>query len=85
MPEETKKEIPDYLPQHLSVLLIDVLRISTRTDGLHLVDLGTRLPEGIRWQGRFMVPAKNLRDMIDVLCSHTGHYPEKPKEKDLHP
>jgi|Deesub1362A_J573_1020465.scaffolds.fasta_scaffold09445_2 hypothetical protein len=81
MSDSAKKEIPESLPPDLPVLLIDALRIATRKDGLHLIHLGTMLPEGIRWQTRFMVPDKNLRDMIDALCSHSGYYPKKPDEK----
>jgi len=81
MSDDIKREIPEFLPPDLPVLLIDVLRIATRKDGFHLIHLGTILPEGICWQARFMVPDKNLRDMIDALCSHSGYYPQKPDEK----
>ena len=77
MSDNSEQKIPEFLPSDLPILLTDVLRIATRKDGLHLIHLGTMLPEGIRWQVRLMVPDKNLREMIDVLCSHSGYYPQK--------
>jgi hypothetical protein len=82
MPDNAKKEVQEFLSPDLPILLIDVLRIATRKDGLHLIHLGTMLPKGIHWQGRFMVPDKSLRDIINVLCSHSGYYPEKPNERE---
>lgn len=81
MPDDAEKEIPEFLPPDLPVLLVDSLRITRRKDGFHLIQVGTMLPDGIHWQARFMVPDKNLRNIIDVLCSHSGYYPEKPTKK----
>jgi len=77
MSDDAKKEIPEFLPPDLPVLLVDSLRIIGRKDGFQFIQVGTMLPDGIHWQARFMVPDEKLRNMIDVVCSHSGYYPEK--------
>lgn len=80
MPDEVnKKTIEIQVNDTLPTVFVDNLNITTRGDGNHLVRLLTFLPEGLREQLRIMVPDQALRNMIDVLCSHTHYYPSKPE------
>ncbi len=67
---ESDRDIP--------VHFVDGMRIWTRQDGVYLIEVGTNLPSG-RWlcQARVMVPTAHLQRMIQVLCKHTGFYPER--------
>lgn len=67
--------------QDTPVHFIDGLRIWTKKDGMHLIEVGTNLPSG-RWlcQSRIMVPSSHLQGMIQALCKHSGFYPERPEQ-----
>lgn len=68
--------------ENLPTLLVDNLVITTRKDGLHFIRLTTALPEGLKEQVRMMVPDNSLKVMLDVLCAHCDHWPEKLKESE---
>ena len=80
MSDEEKKEINWFFNNNLPSLFVDNLVISTRTDGLHFLRLFHSQPEGLQEQARITIPPRGLLSFIDVLCRHTGHYPEKAKE-----
>ncbi len=65
----------------LPVHFVDGLRIWSRKDGMHLIEVGMRLPSD-KWhsQARFMVSADHLQSMIRALCLNTDYYPERPQE-----
>ena len=65
------------LNNNLSTIFVDGLKISSRKDGIHLIQFSTILPDGIKEQLRIVVPDHSLREMLDVLCKHIGHYPAK--------
>jgi hypothetical protein len=65
--------------ESLPIVLVDQLAITSRTDGMHFVRFMTALPEGHREQCRMMIPDASLRRMLDVLCRHCDHYPERGK------
>ena len=69
------------LNENLLTVLVDNLMITTRNDGLHLIRFTASLPEGLKEQVRMMVPDERLKRMLDALCSHSNHYPKKPKSR----
>jgi hypothetical protein len=76
--DDRKAPIAIQLNSSLPTMFIDNLNITTRVDGLHLIRLLTRLPEGLKEESRIMVPSQALRNMLDVMCAHVDYYPEKP-------
>ncbi len=65
------------LNNNLSTIFVDGLKISSRKDGIHLIQFSTIFPDGIKEQLRVVVPDHSLKEMLDVLCKQTGHYPTK--------
>jgi hypothetical protein len=80
--DEQKTPIAIQLNSILPTIFVDNLNITTRSDGVHLIRLLSRLPEGLKEESRVMVPNQALRSMLDVLCAHADYYPERvSKEK----
>ena len=80
--DERKAPTAIQLNSSLPTMFIDNLNITTRADGLHLIRLLSRLPEGLKEESRIMVPSQALRNMLDVVCAYVDYYPEKAaKEK----
>jgi hypothetical protein len=78
---EKAKDVNFILNDNLLVVMIDALRLSTRSDGLNYIQLGVTTPEGIKEQFRMMVPKANLEKIISVLCNGSGYYPAKETDE----
>lgn len=61
------------IPTHF----VDNLAVTTRSEKLYLLRFLIALPEGLTEQIRAIIPRENITRMIDVLCKHCDHYPEK--------
>ena len=79
--DQDKIELKFSPNENLQTLFVDSLFIRSRTDGFHYVRLATSLPEGFKEQARLIVPDEGLKNMLDVLCSHCNHWPQKSKDK----
>ena len=80
MPAKGSKQVFKVMAnENLPIVLVDQLAITSRTDGIHFVRFMTALPDGHREQCRIMIPDANLRRMLDVLCRHCNHYPDRGK------
>lgn len=82
MPKHSKKKIIEiHINENLPTLLVDNLNINTRRDGMFFLRFLTALPEGLKEQARMMILEKDLKRMLDVMCSHSGYYPTRKKGK----
>jgi len=81
MSEKKREAIKMPRNHNLPTLFVDNLFIQGRRDGVFLLSFTAELPEGNAEQTRVMALKEKLLPMIDVLCSMTDHYPEKPKAK----
>ena len=86
MATDKKNEIgiPEIIPNNaLPTIFIDNLIASTRSDGLNYIRFTVGLPEGMKEEARMMIPADNLKRMLDVLCKQCDYFPVKqvPKGK----
>ncbi|TRZ50632.1 hypothetical protein D4S03_06405 [bacterium] len=79
--QETKQAISFILNDNLSVVMIDALKMSSRTDGLNYIQLGSVTPDGVKEQFRMMIPKANLEKIISALCTGSGYYPVKKTDK----
>ena len=77
MPDEDARGKPHILPDgNLRTLFVDNLTVSTRKDGMHLVQFFTSLPEGWSEQVRLLVADVDLKRMLDVLTSQCTSWPK---------
>ena len=64
----TKSKHPEVLPDSsLKTLSVDNLLMSTRQDGMHLIQFFVSLPGGWSEQARIMVADAHLKSMLNVL------------------
>lgn len=82
MPSKSnEKNIEVYTNEALPTLFIDNLKIDSRADDLYLLTFATSLPDQINEQVRMMVPKKNMKQMLDALCTQCDYFPKKEKSK----
>ena len=74
---------PDVLPEcGLRTLFVDNLMMSTRQDGMHLIQFFASLPDGWTEQTRVMVSDESLKNMLSVLTSKCTSWPCDVEERD---
>jgi hypothetical protein len=73
---DANKEV--LIRHELPTTFADNLTISTRSDGMVMLQFFAMLPNRVsREEARLMVTAAGLKNMLETMCRHTGHYPEK--------
>lgn len=72
---EHKGERPKQLPEtSLKTLFVDNLLMSTRQDGMHLIQFYVSLPDGWSEQTRIMVADSHLKAMLTVLTERCASW-----------
>ena len=72
-----KNKLPVNLDNSLKTVFIDSLSINTRSDDIHYLSFLTSLPNGLYEQFRAIIPKKEMKDIIDVLCRECNYFPSK--------
>ena len=81
MPEDGKRTRPQILPSgDLRTLFVDNLQVSTRNDGMHLVQLFASLPDGWSEQARLLISDAHLKSMLEVLTDRCKAWEEGSSE-----
>lgn len=83
--EKNKKVLSFNTNEALHTVFVDHVSSTIRTDGMHLLRFYTALPEGLQEQSRMMIPKESMKRMLDVLCKHCDHFPEKSSPKEALP
>ncbi len=73
------EEIPFKANESLPLLFADIVRVSSRKDGMILVQFAAAMPNEFCEQTRLIVPPHAANGLIDLLCEMSGHYPSKPQ------
>ena len=63
---------------NLQTLYVDGAEIRKRNDGMHFIRFTADLPEGKFEQFRIIIDEEHLRGILDIMCSVSNYYPEKP-------
>jgi hypothetical protein len=63
---------------NLQTLYVDGAEIRKRNDGMHFIRFTADLPEGKFEQFRIIVDEEHLQAILDIMCSVSNYYPEKP-------
>ena len=74
------KSIPQLLNNRLSLIWIDMLALSQRSDGNSMLRFFSQTPEGNMEQARLITSISHVKQIIDLLAKSTGYYPTKSPE-----
>lgn len=80
--DNNKKVLHLAANEALHTVFVDHLSSTIRTDGIHLLRFYTALPEGLQEQSRMMIPKESMKRMLDILCKHCDHFPQKSSQKE---
>ncbi len=80
MPNSQPAPLPFSVNDKLLALYVDAVFHSSRKDGINLLRFTTNLPEGPTEQVRLMLTQRDLKNIINILCSSSGYYPKQPVE-----
>jgi hypothetical protein len=74
-----KKEPKVTFNESLPIIPVDNLWINVSKDGLCYLRFFLVLPEEAREQAKLLIQENDLRSILDELCKHLNHFPEKKK------
>ncbi len=81
---KNNEEIKFKANESLPLLFADIVRVSSRKDGMILVQFAAATPGEFSEQTRIIMPAHAACAMIDILSGMCGYYPVK-QESDTTP